>query len=337
MWAQGLSGTRHAEGVRGAQRAGAARTTVRLLGVFLLAAGGARMPDADACAAGAGAPGPAPLVPPRPSHKRAAEPAALASEAAPPCKRAHVGGSDPPAAGGAGARSANAFNDQPAGSTFDERMHPRNRYAGRRPDFAALAAQFPDFAALTTEVRACRGAAGPDALVDRSSACAGSSSHTVCPDAGTRAVLCSQDSRGRVHVDWKDPAASIALTRALLRADYGLEWDLPRYARARAGSFCGTRGHCTMSSTPLPFTLFLASRMCSLSFSASLPPPRFPSLAPLFPFLCRVLSLTLALALFVPRPAPTCRGFLCPPVPQRANYVHWIEDLLAGSSARVLF
>jgi 23S rRNA A1618 N6-methylase RlmF len=49
----------------------------------------------------------------------------------------------------------------------------------------------------------------------------------------------------------KDPAASIALTRALLRADFGLEWDLPR-------------------------------------------------------------------------------GFLCPPVPQRANYVHWIEDLLAG-------
>lgn len=49
----------------------------------------------------------------------------------------------------------------------------------------------------------------------------------------------------------KDPAASIALTRALLRADYGLEWDLPR-------------------------------------------------------------------------------AFLCPPVPQRANYVHWIEDLLAG-------
>jgi hypothetical protein len=29
-------------------------------------------------------------------------------------------------------------------------MHQRNRYFGRRPDFAALAAQFPDFAALTT-------------------------------------------------------------------------------------------------------------------------------------------------------------------------------------------
>ena len=154
-----LIGARDAERVRAAQRAGPVRTAVHL-GVLLLAAGGARMPDADACGAGAGAgaPAPGPVVPLRPSHKRGAEPDALASEAALPCKRVHVDGSDQPAAAEAAfavAAKATAFNDQPGGSSFDERMHPRNRYAGRRPDFAALAAQFPDFAALTTEVRAC--------------------------------------------------------------------------------------------------------------------------------------------------------------------------------------
>jgi 23S rRNA A1618 N6-methylase RlmF len=112
--------------------------------------------------------------------------------------------------GAAQHRAKGAFNSRAGGSSFDERMHPRNRYFRHRPDFAALAAQFGDFAALTTT-----------------------------------------DSKGRVHVDWKDAAASAALTRALLCADYGLQWELPR-------------------------------------------------------------------------------GFLCPPVPQRANYIHWIEDLLAG-------
>jgi 23S rRNA A1618 N6-methylase RlmF len=115
------------------------------------------------------------------------------------------------AVGAAPTRANRVFNSQ-MGTSFDDRMHRRNRYYGRRPDFSALSRRFSDFAALTTT-----------------------------------------DASGQVHVDWKNPAASTALTRALLRADYGLSWDLPP-------------------------------------------------------------------------------GFLCPPVPQRANYIHWIEDLLAGST-----
>ena len=45
------------------------------------------------------------------------------------------------------------FNNNAAGISFDERMHPRNRYYGRRPNFASLAAQFADFAAFTSTVR----------------------------------------------------------------------------------------------------------------------------------------------------------------------------------------
>ena len=133
-----------------------------------------------------------------------------------PHKRPHVAGPYTEGANDEGDEgpeheSVNGAFSESLGS-FNDRMHPRNRYSGRRPDFAALAARFADFAALS-----------------------------------------STDSSGRVHVDWKNPAASVALTRALLRDDFGLQWDLPR-------------------------------------------------------------------------------GFLCPPVPQRANYVHWIEDLLAGST-----
>lgn len=53
---------------------------------------------------------------------------------------------------GAHPRSKACFNDKTEGRSFDQRMHPRNRYFGRRPNFAALAAQFEDFAALTTTV-----------------------------------------------------------------------------------------------------------------------------------------------------------------------------------------
>ena len=125
------------------------------------------MPDADARVSDAQGPCVAPQQPLRPSHKRAAEPTTDAVEALQ--KRPNVG-DHPPAAvvgaadagvgagvGGAAceaeggqARGRGAFNDKHGGSPFDERMHPRNRYFGRRPDFAALAAQFPDFAALTT-------------------------------------------------------------------------------------------------------------------------------------------------------------------------------------------
>jgi hypothetical protein len=164
--------------VRAARRAGPVCTAVRL-GVLLLAAGGARMPDADACVSDARAPFAAPQPPLRQSNKRAAEPPTDAVEALQ--KRPHVGDHPPAAvvgaadagagagvvgaacdAGGGHARGRGAFNDKHGGSPFDERMHQRNRYFGRRPDFAALAAQFPDFAALTTA-----------------------------------------DSRGRVHVDWQ--------------------------------------------------------------------------------------------------------------------------------------
>lgn len=153
-------------------------TAVRL-GVLILAAGGARMPDADACVSDARAPCGAHQPPLRPSHKRGAEPPTDEEDALK--KRPHMG-DHPPAtvadaadagagtglggaaceARGGNLRGRGAFNDKHGGSTFDERMHPRNRYFGRRPDFAALAAHFPDFAALTTA-----------------------------------------DSRGRVHVDWK--------------------------------------------------------------------------------------------------------------------------------------
>jgi len=154
--------------------------------------------------------------PPGPAHKRAAAEIARpapADELEPPRKRVHTVHPEDsgPAPASAPTAAPGPFNDKPTGGSFDSRMHPRNRYFRRKPDFAALAAQFADFAAIVVT-----------------------------------------DSRGRVHVDWKDPACSVALTRALLRADYGLKWELPR-------------------------------------------------------------------------------GFLCPPVPQRVNYVHWIEDLLAGT------
>jgi 23S rRNA A1618 N6-methylase RlmF len=162
------------------------------------------------------------LSPPQPAtHKRKAADLASpcsADEADPPRKCAHTSGAEEAvpvvasAGGGEGGGLAHGPRHKHAcRGSFDDRMHPRNRYFLRKPDFKALAGRFADFAAATTT-----------------------------------------DSSGRVHVDWKDPNCSIALTRALLSADYGLCWDLPR-------------------------------------------------------------------------------GFLCPPVPQRANYVHWIEDLLAGA------
>jgi hypothetical protein len=110
---------------------------------------------------------------PSPSKKRAA-PHTLPASAqvdvpSPPRKRPHISGPSSAARDdalttatepeeGIGESDAHprrkaCFNDKTEGSSFDQRMHPRNRYFGRRPNFAALAAQFEDFAAVTTTVR----------------------------------------------------------------------------------------------------------------------------------------------------------------------------------------
>ena len=66
-------------------------------------------------------------------------------------------------------------------------MHPRNPYKETPPDFAALAARDQDFARF------------------------------VRPSA-----------RGQgMHIDWSDHAAVLALTRALLRHDFGVVWEMP--------------------------------------------------------------------------------------------------------------
>ena len=124
----------------------------RLLGVLLFAI--AMAPGLEAGEASGGTPA-------LRSNKRAAESSSL--KAGSPHKRPNVaslppvanGGASQSVGGGAGNASApdqGAFYDQVGGSSFDDRMHGRNRYFGRRPDFATLAAKFADFAALTITV-----------------------------------------------------------------------------------------------------------------------------------------------------------------------------------------
>jgi hypothetical protein len=99
--------------------------------------------------------------------------------------------------------------------SFDQnsKMHPRNKYCMNPPNFKQLAALYPDFGRY---VNARKDGGAPSGCID-----------------------------------WRDPNATLALTKTLLRHDFDLDWELPE-------------------------------------------------------------------------------GFLCPPIPQRANYIHWIEDLLAG-------
>eukprot|EP00960_Hanusia_phi_P076315 768543-Hanusia_phi.AAC.3 len=94
---------------------------------------------------------------------------------------------------------------------FDNRMHPRNIYFRKQPDFAKLAQKYPSF-----------------------------SKHMI------------QQKDGKSLLNWKDAQAHIELTKTLLQEDFQISWDIPPH-------------------------------------------------------------------------------FLCPPLPQRLNYIHWIEDLLAGT------
>eukprot|EP00466_Bigelowiella_natans_P017952 jgi/Bigna1/88320/estExt_fgenesh1_pg.C_300147 len=76
---------------------------------------------------------------------------------------------------------------QPSLQNNSSRMHPRNIYSGKEPDYKELAQKFDFFA---THMR-------------------------VNPDTG------------RPYIRFNDPKATIALTRALLKKDFNLEWQIP--------------------------------------------------------------------------------------------------------------
>ncbi len=87
-----------------------------------------------------------------------------------------------------------------SGSDFNSRMHPRNIYRRKRPDFAALAAKYP--AKLGKYVKA------------RSN-----------PPGGVASAAPPQQNG--VVVSWTDPGARVEIARALLADDFGIKWDFP--------------------------------------------------------------------------------------------------------------
>ncbi len=117
-------------------------------------------------------------------------------------------------------------------------MHPRNRYCGAKPDFARLARDDPRLAPHLTH-GSSGGGRGPQrprraAEADADAGGGGERGGAAGEPAAKRPRRPAAKRRrtdaghrpARV-LDFTDPAALVALTRALLRVDFGLDWDMP--------------------------------------------------------------------------------------------------------------
>ena len=116
-------------------------------------------------------------------------------------------------------------------------MHPRNRYCRAKPDFARLALADPRLAPhLTHGHRRRRPTAAAEQAQegrvrqDEEPSARRPTAKRRRDDGGSDRGSGSSSGSGshpaRI-LDFTNPAALVALTRALLRVDFGLEWDMP--------------------------------------------------------------------------------------------------------------
>lgn len=116
----------------------------------------------------------------------------------------------------------------------------------------------------------------------------------------------------RATIDFKSWDATVTLTRALLESDYGIvDWNIPQ----------GLFPHHIAAET-LPLVNFTPA--CVFIYYLSISPSISVSLFP------HMLKHKLCYA-----------GYLCPATTNRANYIHWLEDLrqeggLAAESVSVV-